>query len=58
MGRGRHAPGLAIAGAAFGFLVFNFSSARIFPGDAGSIPLGFMAGALGLQGWSDHVWPL
>jgi UDP-N-acetylmuramyl pentapeptide phosphotransferase/UDP-N-acetylglucosamine-1-phosphate transferase len=27
-------------------------------GDAGSIPLGFLAGALGLQGWSQGLWPL
>ncbi|MCA8487522.1 glycosyltransferase family 4 protein [Burkholderia multivorans] len=58
-----HEPGLAItgaalAGAALGFLVFNFPPARIFLGDAGSIPLGFMAGALGLQGWIERVWPL
>jgi UDP-N-acetylmuramyl pentapeptide phosphotransferase/UDP-N-acetylglucosamine-1-phosphate transferase len=26
-------------------------------GDAGSIPLGFLAGALGLQGWSQGLWP-
>ncbi|WP_261527329.1 MraY family glycosyltransferase [Burkholderia multivorans] len=50
--------GAALAGAALGFLVFNFPPARIFLGDAGSIPLGFMAGALGLQGWIQHVWPL
>ncbi|WP_175951527.1 glycosyltransferase family 4 protein [Burkholderia sp. BCC0405] len=58
-----HAPGLALAGAAMagaalGFLVFNFPPARIFLGDAGSIPLGFAAAALGVQGWLDHVWPL
>jgi UDP-N-acetylmuramyl pentapeptide phosphotransferase/UDP-N-acetylglucosamine-1-phosphate transferase len=27
-------------------------------GDAGSIPLGFLAGALGLQGWHQGLWPL
>lgn len=48
----------AIAGAALGFLRFNFHPARIFLGDAGSIPLGFLAGALGLWGWRAHIWPI
>ena len=47
----------AIAGAALGFLVFNFHPAKVFLGDAGSIPLGFLAGVLGLLGWNDGVWP-
>lgn len=46
----------AIAAAAAGFLVFNISPARVFMGDAGSIPLGFLAGAFGLTGWSLGVW--
>jgi len=48
----------AVAGAAAGFLVFNFHPAKIFLGDAGSIPLGFLAGAFGYWGWSDGVWPI
>ncbi|MFM0278455.1 glycosyltransferase family 4 protein [Paraburkholderia sediminicola] len=48
----------AVAGAAAGFLIFNFHPARIFLGDAGSIPLGFLAGAFGYWGWSDGVWPV
>ncbi|MGH8746214.1 MAG: glycosyl transferase, partial [Burkholderiales bacterium] len=40
------------------FLVRNFPPARIFMGDVGSVPLGFLAGALGLIGWNDGVWPL
>jgi UDP-N-acetylmuramyl pentapeptide phosphotransferase/UDP-N-acetylglucosamine-1-phosphate transferase len=48
----------AIAGAAAGFLLFNFHPARIFLGDAGSIPLGFLAGALGYWGWKNGVWPV
>ncbi|WP_425434085.1 MraY family glycosyltransferase [Paraburkholderia lycopersici] len=48
----------AVAGAALGFLVFNFSPARIFLGDAGSIPLGFLAGAFGYWGWRHDVWPI
>jgi UDP-N-acetylmuramyl pentapeptide phosphotransferase/UDP-N-acetylglucosamine-1-phosphate transferase len=47
---------LAVAAAALGFLVFNFDPARIFLGDCGSIPLGFLAGALGLWGWTRGVW--
>lgn len=49
---------LAVAGGALGFLFFNFHPARIFMGDVGSIPLGFMAGALGLLGVRDGLWPL
>jgi UDP-N-acetylmuramyl pentapeptide phosphotransferase/UDP-N-acetylglucosamine-1-phosphate transferase len=60
---GRYAPDLAlasaaVAGAAAGFLVFNLHPARIFLGDAGSIPLGFLAGALGYWGWRTNVWPI
>ncbi|MBN3808164.1 glycosyltransferase family 4 protein [Paraburkholderia sp. Ac-20347] len=47
-----------VAGAAAGFLVFNFHPARIFLGDAGSIPLGYLAGALGYLGWRSEVWPI
>ena len=47
-----------IAAAAAGFLVFNFHPARIFMGDVGSIPLGFLAGALGVLGWRNDFWPL
>jgi UDP-N-acetylmuramyl pentapeptide phosphotransferase/UDP-N-acetylglucosamine-1-phosphate transferase len=46
------------AGTALGFLMFNFHPARIFLGDAGSIPLGFLAGALGYWGWAREVWPI
>jgi UDP-N-acetylmuramyl pentapeptide phosphotransferase/UDP-N-acetylglucosamine-1-phosphate transferase len=46
----------AIAAAAAGFLVFNFPPARIFLGDVGAIPLGFLAAALGLVGWMDGHW--
>lgn len=48
----------AVAAAAAGFLVFNFHPARIFMGDAGSVPLGFLAGALGLAGRESGAWPL
>lgn len=48
----------AVAGASLGFLLLNFRPARLFLGDAGSIPLGFLAGALGYWGWRAAVWPL
>lgn len=47
-----------VAAAAAGFLVWNFSPAIIFLGDAGSIPLGFLAAAIGVEGWLRGVWPL
>jgi len=47
-----------IAAAAVGFLRFNFPPARVFMGDAGSIPLGYLAGALGFAGWAEGLWPI
>jgi UDP-GlcNAc:undecaprenyl-phosphate GlcNAc-1-phosphate transferase len=46
-----------IAAAAVGFLVFNFDPARIFMGDVGSVPLGFLAAVLGLEGMRQGAWP-
>lgn len=46
-----------VAAAALGFLCFNFHPARVFMGDAGSIPLGFLAGLFGVMGWVKGVWP-
>jgi len=56
------APGLAalcaaIAAAALAFLRFNFPPARLFMGDAGSIPLGFLAAGLGILGVQQSLWP-
>src|SRR3954451_14190821 len=48
----------ALAAAALGFLTYNFHPARIFLGDVGSIPLGFLAAALGIVGWRQDAWPL
>ena len=48
----------ALASAALGFLAWNFPPARIFMGDAGSVPLGFLAGALSWQGAAEGAWPL
>ena len=47
----------AIATAALAFLRFNFPTARLFMGDAGSIPLGFLAATLGILGGRQGVWP-
>ncbi len=47
---------IAIASASVGFLVHNFPPARVFMGDAGSIPLGFLAAALGVQGFASGAW--
>jgi UDP-N-acetylmuramyl pentapeptide phosphotransferase/UDP-N-acetylglucosamine-1-phosphate transferase len=49
---------LCVAAAALGFLVFNYPPARIFMGDVGSIPVGFLAGAIGLLGWHEGIWPM
>jgi UDP-N-acetylmuramyl pentapeptide phosphotransferase/UDP-N-acetylglucosamine-1-phosphate transferase len=49
---------LCVAAAAAAFLVLNFPPARIFMGDSGSIPLGFLAAAVGLLGWREESWPL
>jgi UDP-N-acetylmuramyl pentapeptide phosphotransferase/UDP-N-acetylglucosamine-1-phosphate transferase len=48
----------ALASAGAGFLAHNFPTARVFMGDAGSIPLGFLAAALGLHGALLDAWPL
>jgi UDP-N-acetylmuramyl pentapeptide phosphotransferase/UDP-N-acetylglucosamine-1-phosphate transferase len=49
---------LALAAGALAFLLHNHHPARIFLGDVGSIPLGFLAAALGIAGWRNDVWPL
>lgn len=56
-----HNPSLAmlnfcIAASAASFLYFNFQPAKIFLGDAGSIPLGFLVVAMGLWGWQQGCW--
>lgn len=47
----------SLAAAAAAFLVFNFHPARVFMGDVGSVPLGFLAGAFGIMGWIERDWP-
>lgn len=46
----------AISSAAIGFLLLNFPPARVFMGDAGSIPLGFLAAAMGWIGFAQGAW--
>jgi len=41
---------LSLMGALLGFLRYNFQPARIYLGDAGSLFIGFMLGALGMVG--------
>ncbi|WP_199032276.1 glycosyl transferase [Ralstonia sp. ASV6] len=45
-----------VAGAAAGFLFFNFPPAKVFLGDVGSVPLGFLAGGVGYWGWVAGAW--
>jgi UDP-N-acetylmuramyl pentapeptide phosphotransferase/UDP-N-acetylglucosamine-1-phosphate transferase len=47
---------LLVAGAATGFLIHNFPPARIFMGDVGSIPLGFVFGSLTILGCQEHLF--
>ncbi len=49
---------LALMGALLGFLRFNFQPARIYLGDAGSLFIGFMLGALGMVGVYARVNPV
>lgn len=48
---------ITVAAASAGFLLFNFGKGLIFLGDSGSIPLGFLAGSLGILGWIKGDWP-
>jgi UDP-N-acetylmuramyl pentapeptide phosphotransferase/UDP-N-acetylglucosamine-1-phosphate transferase len=47
----------AVAFASLVFLTHNFHPARVFLGDSGSIPIGFLAAALGAHGWLENLWP-
>lgn len=48
----------ALIGAAFGFLVWNWSPARIFLGDVGSAPLGYLSGFLLLDVAARGHWKI
>jgi UDP-N-acetylmuramyl pentapeptide phosphotransferase/UDP-N-acetylglucosamine-1-phosphate transferase len=45
-----------ITASAASFLYFNFHPAKIFMGDSGSIPLGFLAAAMGVWGVQQGSW--
>ena len=47
----------ALAAAALPVLVVNWPPARIFLGDVGAVPLGFLAAAVGIGGVIDGAWP-
>ena len=51
-----HGQGLMIAAAVAGFLIWNWHPARIFLGDVGSIPLGFLLGWLLLNLAASGLW--
>ncbi len=38
-------------------LVLNFPPARLFMGDVGAVPLGFVAATFGISGWYGGTWP-
>ncbi len=48
----------SVVAASAAFLRVNWHPARIFMGDGGSVPLGFMAAALGLVGAARGLWPV
>ncbi|MEP7180929.1 MAG: hypothetical protein ABI886_01935 [Betaproteobacteria bacterium] len=47
----------ALAAATIPLFVLNLPPARTFMGDVGSVPLGFLAAAVGLAGWRAGTWP-
>ncbi len=47
----------SIGAAALGFLYYNLHPAKVIMGEAGSVPLGFLAAAMGLWGWQQGHWP-
>lgn len=46
---------LALCGAIFGFLPYNFNPAKVFMGDAGSMFIGFMLGIFSIMSMSDEA---
>jgi UDP-N-acetylmuramyl pentapeptide phosphotransferase/UDP-N-acetylglucosamine-1-phosphate transferase len=47
---------IALVGAALGFLLLNWHPAKIFMGDVGSVPVGFMSGWLLLFSATQGLW--
>jgi UDP-GlcNAc:undecaprenyl-phosphate/decaprenyl-phosphate GlcNAc-1-phosphate transferase len=56
-GSDRAAALLALAAAVAPFLLVNWPPARIFLGDVGSVPLGFLAAVFSIQGVREAWWP-
>jgi UDP-N-acetylmuramyl pentapeptide phosphotransferase/UDP-N-acetylglucosamine-1-phosphate transferase len=52
------APAAAVAAAAIGFLIWNWAPARIFLGDVGSVPLGYLLGSLLLAAAARGHWKI
>jgi len=50
--------GLVIGASSIGFIWWNWQPARVFLGDVGSVPLGFLLGWLLLQILSTPHWPI
>jgi len=48
---------LALAAATLPFLAINLPPARMFMGDGGAVPLGFLAGVFGAAGVRAGTWP-
>ena len=48
--------GLALAGVSLGFLLWNWHPAKVFLGDVGSVPLGYLAGWLMLALTTAGAW--
>ena len=49
-------PPAALAAVTFGFLIWNWQPAKVFLGDVGSIPLGFLLGWLLIQLAAKGLW--
>ncbi len=50
------APAVALAGAVLGFIIWNWHPARIFLGDVGSVPMGYLTGWLLLTLAAAGAW--
>ncbi len=50
------APGVVLAAVAAGFLVWNWHPAKLFLGDSGSVPLGYLLGWLLLVAAAQGLW--
>jgi UDP-N-acetylmuramyl pentapeptide phosphotransferase/UDP-N-acetylglucosamine-1-phosphate transferase len=51
------APMFAVAAASLPLLAANAPPARMFMGDVGAVPLGFLAALFGIAGWGSGSWP-